>query len=168
MLLPALASPPFKSKLILKSWVKAVKPSAQVLGSLCQASVGEWVDVFLSPVLFHEGNLLLFFLYPFKSPIGPSNRANIRSKGIKLGWKVVTGPLFNAGYFAILHSVPMGVMSTNMCISVFIHVFYAHGGFPLHAQVHQQNSPNVFPRSQQNNYNWVQLNLSFQIDPKNN
>lgn len=166
MLLPAFASPPFKSKLILKSWLKAVKTSAQVLGSLCQASVGERMDIFLSPVPFHEGNLLLFFLYPFKSPVGPSNQANIRSKGIKLGRKMVTGPLFNAGCFAILHSVHMGVISTNMCISVFIHVFYAHGGFPLHAQDHQQNSPNVFPRSQQNN--WVQLNLSFQIDPKNN
>lgn len=71
MLLPVLASPPFKSKIILKRSLKARKPSVQVLGSLCQVTLRELVDVvwhmwiFPSLVLFYEGNLVLFFLNPF-------------------------------------------------------------------------------------------------------
>lgn len=102
------------------------KPSAQVLGSLCQASAGERGDVgIFSPVLFrfYEGNLLLFFLNPIKA-----TRANIRSGGIELSWKQVTGLLFNAGYFAIPHSVLMGVK--YVCQRVYPRVLCTSGVFP--------------------------------------
>lgn len=130
MPLPASASPPFKSKLILKTWLKAVKkkPSAQVLCSLCQASVGERVAVrIFFPVLFRFMKEIscCSFLNPIKT-----NRASFGSGGIKLSWKQVTGLLFNSGYFAILHSVHMGVISANMCVGVFVHMFYAQGAFP--------------------------------------
>lgn len=131
MPLPASASPPFKSKLIFKTWLKAVKKkkilgtsSAFTLPSVRRRTSG-CEDIFPSLVPFYEGNLLLFFLNPIKA-----NRASFGSGGIKLSWKQVTGLLFNTGYFAILHSVHMGVISANMCVGVFVHMFYAQGAFP--------------------------------------
>lgn len=127
MPLPALASPPFKSKPILKSWLKAVKnPRHKFWVHFAKRLRGERVDVgIFSPVLFrfYEGNLLFFFLNPIKA-----TRANIRSGGIELSWKQVTGLLFNAGYFVILHSVHMGVK--YVCQRVYPCVLCTSGVFP--------------------------------------
>ena len=77
----------------------------------------------------------------------------------------------------------MGAISTNMCGGIFIHVFYAYVEFSLllcvcerwcvwRGSLESQTQPapsaaaKRLPRSQQNNQ--VQLNLSLQIDPKNN
>ncbi len=63
----------------------------------------------------------MFFLNPVTA-----EEANIRNRGIKLRLKQAAGLLFNIDFLTILQSVHMGVISTNMCGSMFIHVFYAY------------------------------------------
>lgn len=122
---PCLSLPTFQVQAYFENLTQSRKTlgtnSRFALPRVC-GRTSECEDVFPSLVAFYEGNLLLFSI--------KANQASIGSRGIKLSWKQVTGLSFNAGHFAILHSVHMGVISANMCVGVFIHMFYAQGAFP--------------------------------------
>lgn len=181
MPLAASASPPFKSKLILKRGLKAVKTLELGFG-FTLARVAERagmyevavVDFFFSflplLVLFYEGNLLFFFLNPIRV-----EWANIRNRRIKQFGSGHTAFILTWSFFVVVFSCHRSLSPhghrNQICVSVFIHVLRTHWEFSTawcvcdgaHFLLARQNP---LRKSQQNN--WVQLILSLQIDPKNN
>lgn len=182
MPLAASASPPFKSKLILKRGLKAVKTLELGFGftlarvaeraGMYEVAAVDFFFSFLPPlVLFYEGNLLFFFLNPIRV-----EGANIRNRRIKLFGSSHTAfiLMWRVFFFVVvfLSSLARPTRHHNqICVSVFIHVLRTHWEFSAarcecdgaHFLLARQNP---LRRSQQNN--WVQLILSLQIDPKNN
>lgn len=148
MPLAASASPPFKSKLILKRGLKAVKTLELGFGfTLARAAerAGMYevavVDFFFSSflpllVLFYEGNLLFFFLNPIR--VEGANSRNTRIKPFGSGhtafilmWSFFVVVFF----FAIAPSAHAGIVTkyVSVCLSMcFAHIgsFLLRGACP--------------------------------------
>ena len=107
---PCLSFATFQVQAYFEEEAQSHKCSGQVLGTLCQARTRGYESGtcrFPPPpppqplILFYEGNLLLFFLNPIRA-----EWANIRSRGIKVSLKEVTGLLFNSEF------LPSFILST--------------------------------------------------------
>lgn len=182
--MPLPASPsPFKSKLILKRRLKAIKPYSFnfALPSNSKRALGRVVVhvIFFSPPcsVLRRKSFVVF------SESHQSFRSQCWNRGIKLRLEQVRWLLFNAGLlpsFILSTWVSWVQVHVVVCLSMCVR-HMAVVPCVLHVRncvydrtwrngKHTVSTPSSLatcvPGSQQNN--WVQFNLSLQIDPKNN